>query len=179
MKKLYKMLFCAVSVCILIAIDQITKYLATVKLKESEPFVIIKGTLELFYLPNGNTGAAFGMLKGHQILFSVIAIVVCCFLAYIIYKIPENKKYNLLVIIFVMIIAGGIGNMIDRVKQNYVVDFIYFSLIDFPIFNVADMYVSIATVLLIIAVLFIYKDEDIKIIEENVISPFKSRKCSK
>lgn len=178
MKKIYKMLVCAVSVFILIAIDQITKYMATVNLKDSKPFVIINGVLELFYLPNGNTGAAFGMLKGHQILFSVIAIVVCSILFYIIYKIPEVKKYNLLIIIFVMIIAGGIGNMIDRVKQNYVVDFIYFSLIDFPIFNVADMYVSIATVLLIISVVFIYKDEDIKVIEENVIGQFKSHKSS-
>ena len=56
--------------------------------------------------------------------------------------------------------AGAIGNMIDRMFRKYVVDFIYFRLIDFPVFNVADIYVTVAAVLLIVLVVFYYKDED-------------------
>ena len=60
----------------------------------------------------------------------------------------------------VLVCAGAIGNMIDRIRLNYVIDFFYFSLIDFPIFNVADCYVVVACVLFAILVLFYYKDED-------------------
>ncbi len=55
--------------------------------------------------------------------------------------------------------------MIDRVSKNYVVDFFYFELINFPIFNVADCYVTVAAVLLIISIMFIYKEEDFKFID--------------
>ena len=59
-----------------------------------------------------------------------------------------------------MITAGALGNMIDRVAKGYVVDFFYFKLINFPIFNVADIYVTTATALLLIVMCFYYKDED-------------------
>lgn len=58
-----------------------------------------------------------------------------------------------------MVTAGAIGNFIDRIFRHYVVDFIYFELIDFPIFNVADMYVVIAAFLLIFVSIFIYKED--------------------
>ena len=63
-------------------------------------------------------------------------------------------------LILVLIASGAIGNMIDRAAQDYVVDFIYFVLIDFPIFNVADIYVTGATAIFVIAILFYYKEED-------------------
>ena len=74
---------------------------------------------------------------------------------------PEEKKYNILHILLVLIASGAIGNMIDRVRLEYVVDFFYFVLINFPIFNMADIYVSVACVLLAIVMLFIYKEEDL------------------
>ena len=64
-----------------------------------------------------------------------------------------------------MVTAGGLGNLIDRVRLNYVVDFIYFSLIAFPVFNVADIYVTTSMILLFIAVLFYYKDEDFQFLK--------------
>lgn len=60
-----------------------------------------------------------------------------------------------------LIAAGAIGNMIDRIRLNYVVDFIYIVLINFPIFNLADMYVTFSTALLVIALLFFYKESDL------------------
>ena len=60
--------------------------------------------------------------------------------------------------------AGAIGNLIDRIRLNYVVDFLYFELIDFPVFNVADCYITVSMFLLVILVLFYYKDEDFSLI---------------
>ena len=68
---------------VLIILDQITKNMAVNLLKDKEPIPIIKNVLELYYLPNGNTGAAFGLLEGHQSLFTFIAIVVVLLIGYI------------------------------------------------------------------------------------------------
>lgn len=164
---------CIISIILLVIIDQITKKWAVITLKDTDGIDIIKGALELYYLPNGNTGAAFGMLQGHQLLFLVIAIVISIILMFIIYNLPFDKRYRYIAVLFTFIIAGGIGNMIDRSMLNYVIDFIYFSLINFPIFNVADIYVSVSTTLLVILMLFYYKEDDIKVIEDNIKSVLK------
>ena len=62
----------------------------------------------------------------------------------------------------IILTAGAIGNFIDRLTRGYVVDFFYFSLIDFPIFNVADIYVVVATIGLFILFLFVYKEKDLE-----------------
>ena len=64
-----------------------------------------------------------------------------------------------------MILAGALGNTIDRVAKKTVTDFIYVSLINFPIFNVADIYIVVATIGLAILILFVYKDEDLRFME--------------
>ncbi|NMB42654.1 MAG: lipoprotein signal peptidase, partial [Clostridiales bacterium] len=79
---------------------------------------------------------------------------------------PQVKRYNILRILLVLIIAGAIGNLIDRIRLNYVVDFIYFALINFPIFNVADIYVTVSTFVFLILALFYYKDEDFEFLEK-------------
>ena len=81
-------------------------------------------------------------------------------IVYVLIKTPADKKYTILHVLLVLIAAGSIGNMIDRISQDYVVDFIYFVLIDFPIFNVADIYVTCAMAGLVILILFGYKEED-------------------
>ena len=63
--------------------------------------------------------------------------------------------------------AGAIGNMIDRAVRGYVVDFFYFRLIDFPIFNVADIYVTVTMILLLILILFYYKEEDLEFLSRK------------
>lgn len=73
-------------------------------------------------------------------------------------------EYRLLHVLLSLIAAGAIGNMIDRIRLDYVVDFIYFVLINFPIFNVADIYVSVSTVALVILLLFVYKENDLNFI---------------
>lgn len=154
-----------ISVLLLILLDQWTKKLAIKHLMENEPYDIIKNVFQLRYLEN--RGAAFGILQDQRVFFVIMGIIILIVIAYLYNKMPFGKKYHLLRILAVLMAAGAIGNMIDRVVNNYVVDFLYFELINFPIFNVADCYVTIAAVLLIISIMFIYKEEDFKFIERS------------
>ncbi|MDD2971982.1 MAG: signal peptidase II [Lachnospiraceae bacterium] len=175
MSKKKKILFALdlLILCILIALDQFTKYLAVIKLKEQKPFEIIPGVLELNYLEN--RGAAFGMLKNQKFFFVFIAFVIIGLIIYFLYKMPDKKKYDILHPLLVMIASGAIGNMIDRIRLDYVVDFIYAVIIHFPIFNVADIYVTVATFLLVIVLLFVYKEEDLNFLsfKQNKIREIK------
>ena len=76
-------------------------------------------------------------------------------------KLPDKKKFRILYVLFGLLTGGAIGNMVDRIRLGYVVDFIYVSLIDFPIFNVADMCIVISIIILAILYLFVYKEEDL------------------
>lgn len=144
---------------VLIVIDQMTKLMAIHELMNQQPFVILDGIFELHYLEN--RGAAFGILQGKKVFFIIFTILVLAFIAYIYLKrIPDEKKFRLLDGICILFFAGALGNFIDRVFRNYVVDFFYFKLIDFPIFNVADIYVTVAAFAMIILGLFYYKEDD-------------------
>ena len=146
------------AVALLTYFDQFTKYLAVFHLKGKPDIPILKDILVLQYLEN--KGAAFGMLQNQKIFFLLIEILILLVIGFSLVKMPADKKYNLMHLTAVLVAGGAIGNMIDRVVQDYVVDFIYFVLIDFPIFNVADIYVTCATVLFVVTVLFYYKEED-------------------
>ncbi len=158
-KKKITLMLDIIAIIILIIIDQITKHLAVLHLKDKPALNIVNGVLELNYLEN--KGAAFGMLQNQKIFFVFVAIIILGVIAYILYKTPDHSKYAMMHILLSLIAAGAIGNMIDRIRLNYVVDFIYFVLINFPIFNVADIYVTVATVILIFVLLFYYKESDL------------------
>lgn len=145
-------------VAVLVFVDQFTKSLAVDKLMNKEPFVIIDGVFELRYLEN--KGAAFGVFQNKQWMFLIISALFLILLIYVLIKLPTTKRYYFFEAVICFIGAGAIGNMIDRIVNNYVVDFFYFSLIDFPIFNVADIYVTCSTVCLGIILLFVFKEED-------------------
>ena len=72
-----------------------------------------------------------------------------------------EKKYNAAHVALSLIAAGAVGNMTDRIIYDYVMDYIYFSVIRFPIFNMADIYVTVATVMMLILLLFVYKEDDL------------------
>lgn len=147
-----------VLVIVLVAIDQLTKLAAINCLMNKPDFILIKNVLQFHYLEN--TGAAFSMLEGKQTVFAILTPIVLVFVAYLYYKLPITGRYIPLNLIAIFVIAGAIGNYIDRMMNNYVVDFIYFSLINFPVFNVADIYVTCSIILLMILILFYYKDDD-------------------
>lgn len=148
------------ALCLIIftALDQFTKYLAVLYLKGKPDIPIIKNVLVLQYLEN--KGAAFGMLQNQKIFFIFVEAVILFVIAFALFKTPPHRKYNLMHVILVLIASGAVGNMIDRIAQDYVVDFIYIIWIDFPIFNLADIYVTLATAAFALAVLFYYKEED-------------------
>ena len=148
---------------VLIFLDQLTKSFAVAHLKNQAPLVIWDGVFELRYLEN--RGMAFGLLQNRQVLFIIMTILVLFVIGYIyLCKIPSNRHFFFMNVVAVLFFAGAIGNFIDRVSNNYVVDFFYFVLIDFPIFNVADIYVTVAAFFLILLGLFYYKEEDYEII---------------
>lgn len=145
--------------------DQWTKYMALAYLRGQEPYVLIKNVFELDYLEN--RGAAFGMLQNKQILFILCVALISIFVVVFYKNVSMSRHFLPLRVCAIFIMAGAIGNVIDRIFRHYVVDFFYFSLINFPVFNVADIYVTVAAILLILLLLFYYKEEDLEQIFHN------------
>ena len=138
-----------------VVLDQITKYVALKQLKPILSHEFIPGLIEFHF--HTNDGIAWGMLGGMRWVFipiSIIAILVVMFLLF-----RYRKKFSsLLGISLSMIVGGGIGNQIDRIVYGEVVDFLNFQFIDFPIFNVADCFVTIGAALALISILIIDKE---------------------
>lgn len=114
----------------------------------------------MFFSYLRNSGAAWGMLSGKINLFLVFTVIVMLIVTYVIINLPATRKYTPLLITCTLLVSGAVGNFIDRVRFGYVRDFIYFKLINFPVFNVADCYVTVSVALLIILILFVYKEDD-------------------
>ena len=139
----------------LIAADLLTKLTAS-KLGSRE-VVLIPGVLSLSYIEN--RGAAFGIMQGRQWLLIVIsAVMIAAAVVFYIRRI-RDIQYRYLRVLTVFLVAGALGNMIDRIMLGYVRDFIYFKLIDFPVFNVADIYVTVSAVLILIWII-LHGDSD-------------------
>ncbi len=163
-KNSIKMLITDLCICIVaILFDQLTKLHIRATLPVSSSYDVIPGVLEILH--HENPGASWGMMKGQTTLFLIIAVIVVIGLTYFAFRIPQEKKYLPLNIVASLILAGALGNTIDRVAKKTVTDFIYVSCINFPIFNVADIYIVVATFVLIALILFVYKDEDLRFME--------------
>ena len=147
-----------VLIAALVFLDQFTKHLAVLHLKDQPNIIWVKGVMELEYLEN--RGAAFGILQNQQWLFILLFFLFVTAVIIFYCRMPLEKKYLPVQIISLFLIAGGLGNLIDRIRLGYVIDFFYFSLINFPIFNVADIYVTVGMVILFILLIFYYKEED-------------------
>ena len=140
----------------LTAADQLTKLLAVTHLQDG-PVVLWDGVFELAYVEN--RGAAFGIGQGWGWLFSTLTVVVVlAILGLLLFT--RRFRHPLALASGILLAAGGIGNLIDRIWRGYVVDFLYFRWIDFPVFNVADCCVVIGTILLAAYVLFVYREPE-------------------
>lgn len=142
---------------ILVAIDQITKYIALSSLKPIGSMTFIKGFMDFTFVEN--RGAAFGILEGQRWFFVVATIVISVAIIYAFVKMPKKKEYKYMKLALVLILAGAFGNVIDRLFRGYVVDFFEFTFIDWPVFNVADIYVVVGTIIFAFLILFVIKDE--------------------
>lgn len=159
-KKTRMLLLDAVVMLILLGLDQLTKYLAIMNLKNHPAIVLIDGVLEFNYLEN--RGSAFGMLQNQKFFILFVGVVFLAVILFFLYKLPEEKKFYVVHILLAAIVSGGLGNMIDRLRFDYVVDFISFVLIHFPIFNVADCYIVVSTITLFVLFLFVFKEKDLE-----------------
>ena len=151
---------CSVIVVVAVVLDQLTKHEAVVRLSDGTSYPIIDEILELYYIVN--TGSSWGMLAGQKALILCISVVIIALCIYLMAKCPEDTKFIPFNVCLSMIIAGGIGNGIDRIRFSYVIDFIYFKAIDFPVFNVADIFVTCGAFIFIQLILFRYNEKDLE-----------------
>lgn len=151
----------AVLIFILFGIDQYTKHLAVIHLKDGKDFVLIKNILSFSYLEN--TGAAWGVLSGKITLFAVFTCILIMLVILIILRLERmgGIKYRMLQLDMVVLLAGAIGNLADRLINGYVVDFIKTDFINFPVFNIADCYVTLSMIILIVFLLFFMKEDEL------------------
>lgn len=132
-----------------IALDQFTKYLTLTKLTTGGDYQVIKGFLEFTYVEN--FGIAFGMFQNKTLFFIISTALIALVVLYFVFKMA--KKYVFFTICLSLIFGGAIGNLIDRVRLGFVVDFIHFSFFP-PVFNIADSAVVVGAIALSIAILF-------------------------
>lgn len=145
-------------IALLTAIDQLTKFIITGKFVLFESRPVIKDVFSITYIQN--RGLAWGMFQGGRVIFLIITVFVLFFCFYLYSNICGIKKYFPLRIGLVVLLSGAIGNMIDRIKLGYVIDFLDFELINFPVFNVADVYVTVSMFFIIILLFFKYDNDD-------------------
>lgn len=136
---------------IVLSIDQVSKILIANTIDINSSIEVIKNFFYLTY--THNTGAAFSILTGKRLLLILIAIVILIILFNYIKKNKTNNKLEILA--FSLIIGGSIGNLIDRIIRGYVVDFLDFKIFgyNFPIFNLADTFIVIGVILIVIITL--------------------------
>jgi len=127
----------------IILLDQLTKYLISKNMEISQSIPIIKNILHLTYIQN--TGAGFGLFKGSNLLLIFISLIIIGIILFYLDKIIKERSIHIPV---ALILSGAIGNLIDRIVQGYVIDFIDFRI--WPAFNVADSCITIGALWLII-----------------------------
>ncbi|MGE7365883.1 signal peptidase II [Desemzia incerta] len=142
---------------VLIAIDQMVKWKIVQNFSLYDELEVIPEFFSLYYIQN--RGAAWGILPGRMGFFFIITILIVGYLIYTFHNLPQ--KSILSGISFSFILAGALGNFIDRMRLGYVIDMFRFDFIDFPIFNVADVFLTIGVGTLMVYLLFFEKEEGI------------------
>ena len=149
------MLYYSLFVVLIVVLDQIAKYLTVANIALGEAVAFIPGLLQLTYVQN--TGAAFSSFEGQQWLFAVIFVA---FTGLILWEYRKNamgfKPFERWCV--AAIYGGGLGNMIDRVRMGYVVDMIETTFMEFPVFNVADCFITCGCVLMMVHLVLFNKE---------------------
>ena len=158
-KKSGPVILSAAVMILLVLLDQLTKYAALQHLKGKPPVSILPGILELVYVEN--SGISFGLFQDSAVIISLFSILWIGIMIYFLCRIQRRGGHILLCAGLVMAISGAAGNLIDRIRFHFVLDFIYLSFIHFPVFNVADILVVSGMILLAFLILFIYQEDDL------------------
>ncbi|GAA6492240.1 MAG TPA: signal peptidase II [Candidatus Bariatricus faecipullorum] len=144
---------------LLVLIDQGAKLLAVRRLKGQPSLKLIPGVFELQYLEN--RGAAFGIFQDQRAFFLIMTVLILLLAVWCFAVVPKTGRYLPLRVCMVFVVAGALGNFLDRLFRGYVVDFFSFVLINFPVFNIADIYITVSFAVLVLLVFFYYKDEEL------------------
>jgi len=166
------------AICVLI-LDRITK-LWILGNKDKPETVLIKNILEFQYAEN--RGVAFGALSGaNSWIIIFFSCVMVAFLVFLYRKVLQGEKMKKLQIdtVILLVIAGALGNLIDRIQYGFVVDFIYIRIINFPNFNIADMSIVISMIWILICGFFFLKDEDFSMFETKAEKGSKAEEETK
>lgn len=157
-----------ISFIVLLFLDQYTKYLTVKNLEVSESIDFIKGFLQFTYVRN--KGASFGMMQGQRTIFIILTCVVLPIMLFFYFKISviiniceeyvNSMKFKMLNISLMLMFIGAIGNFIDRIRFSYVIDFLDVEFIDFPVFNLADCYITVGTGIMLV-MMFLMKEKEL------------------
>ena len=147
-----------VTILLCIAADQAVKFWTVANLELFETKPLLPGLVELCYVQN--TGGGFSILTEHTWLLTAVTVVLMIVVAWAMVK--KLFPHPAAMWTMTLILGGGLGNLVDRVRLGYVVDFFYFRLINFPVFNVADCYVTVAAAALVFLLLFYYKESELE-----------------
>lgn len=144
-------IFAVITAAALLVIDQITKYLVVSHFSLGKSVTLIPGLINLTYIHN--RGAAFGIFQNQTLPFILVTVFALALGIWVLYKRYFNSSVMDWAIL--LIISGGVGNLIDRVfRQGNVVDFIETAFMEFPIFNIADCAVTVGAILMVVYLIF-------------------------
>lgn len=168
MKKLSRVLVPLLSIAAIVGLDQWSKYLIIQHFAEGEEKNLIGEAIVLTYVQN--RGMAWGFFQNGQLIFSILTPLAICAVIFLYVRTPWEKEYRPIRIAEVMMVGGAIGNLLDRIFRyepstgsmfhGYVVDMIYAKFIHFPVFNVADIFVTLAFFFMIFLLLFVYNEDE-------------------
>ena len=144
-------IFYVLFVTILVILDQYVKNLVVLNIELSKRIPLIDDFFSLTYVRN--YGAGFSILQNETVFLSVLSIVAVLVLAYLLIKVKKSDTIS--IISYILIISGALGNLIDRIRLGYVVDFLDFKIFgyDYPVFNIADSFITIGCFILMITVI--------------------------
>ncbi len=144
---------------VLVVLDQVSKFAVRKWLKPKDFIPIIGKSVTFRYVEN--RGAVWGILQGKVDVLSIVTIFMIALILWLIARIPSTKRFRPLLITILFLFSGAFGNLIDRIFLHYVTDFISFDIIRFPVFNVADIYVTCSAFVLLFLLCFYYKEEEL------------------
>ena len=154
-----RIVFDTILLGILALIDQVIKIICLSFLSQEDTFVLIPDFLGIRVI--SNTGGPFGLLQDQTFLFIFLAFVILIGMYYILIRMPAKSRFLPLHIGISVLLGGVLSNMIDRLRLFYVIDYIDILPVNFPAFNLADVYVTLSVLFLIILFLFFYKEQDL------------------
>lgn len=144
------MLLWGILAALIVVSDQISKFLVVKNISPTDTIHVINGIIDFVYVKN--TGGAFSILNNATWLLTIISVIFC--IGVIVYFIKEKPEKKVIVLALSLMFSGALGNALDRMFRGFVVDFIKTEFVDFPVFNIADIAITVGAVILIVYMIF-------------------------